>query len=438
MPWEQILIVVIVLTVLTLFLVGARILLRLICNELAKSDTLFTYRQEGKFKFLLEGERLLRIIYKLEGKKLVEKVVSTPVTLHDGSTVVKKEKIWKVITDRHNTSSRLSVSEWIFGVQWIGLPPRKIKVYELMWKRPLRPGDEVAAQDPKTRNHYVVDKEHDMVTRMDKTTWHQYRWIYSIFIEGIEVKGVKITDPTNTNNSIEGTVQINLWGTFTLETVNPYKPVMLLDGQWFHTLEDGLQGIISDYFSKMDLDEIREKSKASSAANANMSSELEQRIIAFNDAPGGTIENTGLKVVAFNYGGYEIVDSDVIGAAKSRAVAAMKAGAVIAEAEGQAQAIERLAKAEKERLVSVRAGLGGDSLTAMVEREKEEAKGVAGFKGDNLTKLSGGTNLPIPTFNVNQPAPTQQPVSTQTQTPATTQTTSPTPTPPPNPTNPPV
>lgn len=367
--------------------------LRILLARLAKFDKLVTEREEGKIKYLIKAGRLVRMVYKIVGKKIVKKRVR----LRSG----RRKIVYRIVDDPQNRSARQTLFEWIFGVYWIGIPPKEIKRYPFVWTRPMRPTDSQHGEDP----HYAVDAEHKMVTRSEVTDYHAYTAVYSILIDKIEIQGVKFN--AGTPDEFVGTIQMDIWATLTLVTVNPYRPVMLLNGTWYPHLADGLRGVIADFFSEMDIDDIREMKKAFQPGAPNSRSgarsDLEKLILQYGRSPGGTIQTTGMRIQAFNFGGFDISDDEVMDAIEQRALEQMRAAAAVEKAKGEAQSITLVGDARARAVTALGAALRANPDAAAVERNRAIGQG---FVGTEVRTVALGSSAIVATDSGNAPAPT--------------------------------
>ncbi|MCC2630678.1 MAG: hypothetical protein K0S38_487 [Candidatus Paceibacter sp.] len=409
----------------------------------AEENYLFSRREDGKIRYITKGGRLIGMIAKIDGHTIVQRTITEIEKVRENNvdvdTEVKKE-VYRIVPnaqvrkteltlpsgivlppDRIVSSNKETLSEYLWGVPFIGFPASvyQIKRYTLNWKRPIRPQDNHLDEDRKA--HYTVDKEHEIVSRSDETDYHLWRSVYSIFIENIEIKAVKMTveGTDGKPKEIEGTVRINFSGTFTLVTVDPYKPVMELDGQWFPHIEDGIKGIVSDFFSGWDIDQIRNMPKATAANKSKELSDLEQRIVEFSDAPGGTIKTTGLRIEAFNYAGFDITDEDFIKAVRERGLAQLKAAARKEQGLGEKEFFTLVGQGEAAAITAKATALGENVLLTYLLSEQAKSEGIKQLKGTYVEAGRGGRGrnmmLSLPATPTNPtPLPPSDPAKPET------------------------
>ncbi len=368
------------------------IMSRVLVSRLAEQDKLFTFRKDGYISHLMEGDNLVRYLFKYLGHT-IDQVTGEILEIDHNIPN------WQQIDEQANWVEK------IFGAYWIGFPPRRIKKTEVVYDRPIRPDDfEKAKTNP---GHYKLDEEHNLVRRSTTTTHLPIRHIYSIHAGKIEVKGFTFDEK---GSKIEGQVQVDIWGTFTLITHNARIPVLELEGKSFPHVRDGILGHIADSLSDQNLDEIRKMAKAIAKRNAAGKlepSEFENDILEASLGPSGTQATTGFEILAFNVAGFEVTKGEVEEALEAKTVATLRADAKIQEGRGiggyEREVRTGIADGDKELVGAIK----GDKVVARVLIARARAEGM---KNVNLTGtyVEGGNPIrPVLPLQHPNPAPNQ-------------------------------
>lgn len=370
----EILLVAVGVIVIIVGLVGSWWLIKILLTALADQDLLFTYRPEGQVKYLMNGDNLVKMLYSIPGKMILQK---DTVEVNGSKTNLETKLPWRigdvVVLDDPKKDVQSNLIEKLFGVYWIGIPPRRILTYTFDWWRQQRPGDQALA-DKDTQGYEVVSKKYHLVHRVAKTNYHEYQFVYPILAENVETLQQ---------------VQVTIKGTITVETRNAYIPVMFLKGNWFEQVRSAAIGAINDYVNPVTLEFLRKKPKGKNG------SDIEMAVKGINEGVEGIVHTTGMAIVSFNFEALEVTETEVERAAEAEKIAILRAKAVKATANGEAYRITKTGVAE------------GRAARAILSQVGDNPHKASVLQARSLKDLRGALALGavMPTFPVAQPGP---------------------------------
>jgi hypothetical protein len=370
----------------------------------------FAIREQDRFKYVRRGKNgpIVKILYRIPGIDVDQRTgVVTYQTdawenIYEQSDTQKEKTIGKrVIPSKAKDNQGHGFSgliEWLFGAYYIGLPPNQLGRTKVTYSRPYRPEDEKKARDASKDEGYVIDKEHNYVERTTKSWWHPWKQIIAVVLKEVEVKGYAVsasalntsalgdTSPAPEKEIRTGHVRITHWGTAIVETVNALTPVITLNGDYLHPFLDNIEGVSSDYFSGKTIDEIRTEPKGTSKGEPSL---FERAMMNASAGQTGTELTIGLKINAYNFGGFNTSDKKVEEAIEKRAVARIEAEteAVRGEGEGLRQKNRgELGALGYKAEVNALGEFAGSILTA-----RENAVGATGFHGTGALVQPGAS-----------------------------------------------
>ncbi len=370
----EILLVILGIIVIIVGLVAIPWLTRILVTALADQDILFSYRPEGRVKYLMNGANLVRMIYSIPGKRILQK---DSLTINGSKINPDTQRPWRIgdvvpLTD-NKEDVQANIIESLLGVYWIGISPRRILTYTFDWWRQERPEDK-AMTEKEPGGYEVVSKKYHIVHRVAKTQYHEYQFIYPILAENVETS----EQP-----------QVTIKGTITVETRNAYIPVMNLNGKWFEQVKSAAIGAINDYVNQKTLEEIRIEKKGKN------NSPLEEAVLLVNEGDEGLIATTGMAIVSFNFEALEVTKTEVEEAAEKEKLAKLTAKAVKATADGEAYRITKTGVAE------------GRAVRAILSQVGDNPHKAAVLQARSLKDLRGALALGgvMPTFPLTPPGP---------------------------------
>ena len=390
--------VVIILGIAACFVFGF-ILLRIFLGLLADRDILFTFCAEGEIKYLMKGDTLWRVIMRVFGKK-----IDSQFDIVDDPT---PEKHWL---------NPLWYLEHYYGIFWIGFPPFGLHVYNFEWDKLVNEGDD----------RYEISHRKELVDSLF------FRYTYPVVARGVD---------------LGGNLMIDIFATIVVEAVNVYRPVHILKGNWFIPLRGAVEGAMNDYPKGQGIKKFREEEKQ--APN----SDFAKRVLRVNRRKGGVIDMTGMKIVSFNYGKYDITPNqpEIQAALLAKQREELLAQGVVAKSKGDATSIRNIGKAEADAAeaqlaVADRHRLGAELLqNRNLSRAISEHEGALVFgQGSGImigTDSGGRTPPPSPSSPPRTPTGSppgthgsgsgRAPAPTPSPTPGPVPSPAPTPTPPP-------
>jgi hypothetical protein len=324
--------------------------LRIVVFQLASNDKLFTFRNEGVFKYLMRGETLLKIIYKLKDHYV------------DQAT-------YDVIPKVGAGNEQQTLVEWIFGAMWIGIVPNQMLIYTILYDRDQRPGD------PDNQIGYDLDEEFKIMHRSAQTNFHYFRRVYPIVAREVE---------------LADRIKEDITGTITVTTANAYKPVIELKGDWFSNVRAAAEGAINDWARKLNLQEFTD------APKSGADSVLEPEIIATKDGPFGTIATTGMYISSFNFKESRLSkgDPEVEEASRAAKVAMLKGDATRATADATAYEIREIGNARAEAAEKYVTAAGKNALGNRALVAQSISTGMGSHRG-TLALGAPGTILSV-------------------------------------------
>lgn len=343
-------------------LVGVFLLLRLVLTFLADADILFTFPREGEVKYTVKGDTLKKVLPRIAGKTVDDKY-----DLVDSSATETRwwDPVWYL--------------EHFYGIFWIGFPPLRLFIYKFEW-------DKLASED---EDEYEVKHRNEYVDSL------YFRHTYPVVVYGVDLG----------NN-----FKIDIYATVVIEAVNVYKPVFTLKGEWFKTVRAAVEGAMNDYPKKLGIDKFREVKKE------GPDSQFAKKVLKINDGVGGIIDNTGMKVVAFNYRRYNESPGQpgLVEALQAKGIKELQAQGVIAASVGEATAIKNVGDAQASALeaqlkVADRYRRGAEVIeNRNLSRAISEHEGTLVF-GQGLVSVDGNSNRGTPGGGQTNPPPAAPP-----------------------------
>jgi regulator of protease activity HflC (stomatin/prohibitin superfamily) len=358
---------------------GIIALLPFVFYLLAQNDVFFTKLETGDIKFIVRGDSLVRIIHDVRGKKLI--LINGEETLVDG----KEDKTF--INER-------------FGLWWVGVPPFA-KVHKF-WIKPER--ENPSAQK---KEQWITSDEPREVSSLRFTFPRPYR-----------LDKVELSDR----------LSVDILVVAKFEVVKPQIPVFVFKGGFFANAGSILSADVADRVNNMTLDDFIKAQKGEvggilkgmKASEESIGEELELKDTTTDSAVRHNlgdfnrelIRQVGLRLVGISITQFDPSDTEIRNAMQAKELAVKQGQARIAsaeatkaaritEAEGEGQAIERLATAQgaqiRETVSALASTLGNPDVVAeqvgrvlIANARVLEAQAVAGPTSKITTWVNGG------------------------------------------------
>ncbi len=317
------------------------VILPFFAYALSGLDLFWTRVQGGDIKFIVRGESPWRIIYDVRGF-----VLSSAGQFE--SSITQPERHWLDFPS--------------IGIYWIGIPPFLSIHSFLITKEKENP----AGKGPED---WITEGGEEMVSSL------RFAFPRPFVLRAVELKDRQSVD---------------LLLVAKMEIVDPYLPVFQLKGKFFELAGSIIRASVNDVLKGFDLDEFIKADKGESGILKSLKD---------SSGPLNTelIGQVGPRLVAVSVAQYNPSDETIKQAMQAEAVAKAKAKGVMAEAEGQAAAQERLAKARGARIRETvaelaKSGASGDVLARAVA-DALRAESLAGPES-KLTTLVDGAGAP--------------------------------------------
>jgi hypothetical protein len=340
-------------------------------HQSAKNSWQFTYVPEGHIVFIVRGETLERTIVNVKDHYL-------DVMTHKIIEGEEPEKNRKLRKECEGYLAGFLRKHW--GIYWVSLlyPAKKIHRFKITRDRLKKSSGE---EDLDVREMIERDAGEYEVSSL--------RWKFPrpILARDVELGG----DRTK--------IDVLVFTAF--KVVNPYLPVFAYDGDFFELLESAVNSAVIDYCSgdKTYEDILREPK--------GEGSKFSKRIMKINvtkkGAPDSIVTAVGIEIVAAWVYAIDLSpqDQELIDAARAEKVAKFNAQALVAEADGKAQAEIRLSEgiAEGKRII---AGAEADRFGKLIKAQTDNGVGadVAAHtvRDDVRTANVGGKDSKITTW----------------------------------------
>lgn len=329
---------------------------------LAKADVFFTFLESGDIKFIMHGETLHKIIFDVQGFKLVDGKFE-PTTIAEEAD---KKRPW-------------------FGFYWVGIPfLSSIHNFPITKERENPAG--------KTPEEWIErDPGEKTVSSLRFTLPRPY-----------VLRDVELKDRTPIDVLVVAKFQV----------VNPYIPVFLFKGKFFENAGGIIRASISDILTRFLLDEFV---KAEKGEVGGILAEMKEPENALDPKKGKfnqeLIKQVGLRLVGISIPQYDPSDNTLRLAMNAQIIAEEQAKGKVAEATGhanqlairveaEAKAAERLAVSRgarvKETLTQLKAsGATGDVL-AKATADILRAESLAGPDSKITTLVDGNASAVVP------------------------------------------
>lgn len=305
--------------------------------SLSTLDVFFTRLESGSIKFIKTGDGLREIIYNTPGYKLV-----------DGKSGIKE----------FQPTDEKQKRPWL-GLYWIGLPPfAKVHKFKIT--------KETENPTGKTPEDWILGGKEEFI--VDSLRF--------IFPRPYVLKAVELKDRTS--------VDVLVLAKF--EVVRPFVPVFYFKGKFFENAGADIRATIIDILKEYTLEKFVTEAKKGE----------EGGVLAVMKEPNGIfnktlIEQVGLRITGISIPQYDPSDKALREAMNARTIAKEQGQAIIATANANAEAQERLAIAQRIQIKEMVEGFGGDTkATAEVMR----AQALAG--GSITTLVDGKASAVVP------------------------------------------
>ena len=367
----------ILLWVISLGLVAMTgVLVLAIFHKDAKNDRHFTYVPTGRFKLVVAGEKLIRVLSNLEGYSCEKD------NTKDG------EQPWQVIK-KNNFNRTESWFEKLFGATFVSFiyPIRRVHKFTVIADK-LKPEAERAGKPLKDWVHYEERVVKELL----------FRFPHPLYISDIELGGDKW--------------QINILVMIDLQITNPAIVVMIYNGKVLEQVDAAIKSAVIDYcngYTKETTlpDGSKEKTphlwtyESFLTENKGRGSDIEKIILDLNKESGkdrkdGLEDRFGISIKSAWVQDLDLSEAqeELLKASKAKALQEELAKAGIAEAEGKARQTIIAAEATKTALLTEGQGQAeawGELTAALCKRgvSPEEANATvrAYVESGNLAKL---------------------------------------------------
>ncbi len=363
-----------------LFLIGSVVLIAIagvlilaIFHKDAKNDRHFTYVPTGRFKMVVAGEKLIRVLSNLKGYSCEEEN-SPP---------------WQVVKEGDNFTPHQSWFEKLFGATFVSFlyPIKRVHEFTVVADK-LKPEAERAGKPLKEWVHY----EERLVKEL------LFRFPHPLYISSIELGGDKW--------------QINLLLMLDLQITNPAIVVMIYNGKVLEQIDAAVKSAVIDYCNGYTEettlpDGSKEKIphlwtyESFLTANKGRGSDIENIILDLNmgsdeGRKDGLEDRFGVSIKSAWVQDLDLSEAqeELLKASKAKALQEELAKAGIAEAQGKAKQTIIAAEATKTALLTEGQGQAEawSELTAALRKQgisPEEANATvkAYVESGNLAKL---------------------------------------------------
>lgn len=372
-----------VASILALLLIGVlTFLFFLLIYKIAGTNKLFCFIKEGTGVFIMDGEKLNRVLLCYHGHKCVVNA--------DGN--------WEIMKGEPDRKyGFLGLLERKFGIYWVGIPPwSKVGAYKFRW------------------NELNKKSNEEIPVRREEMTNFFYAQTIPYFLE---LKGAE-TGGNMEGSQVGGNVSVNIGIVILIEMVFP-EIAVFKNKNWF----DQLGSVVLDharlYVGKGSYEDLRTQESSTGEALEDGEHAFSKYVLLLNKyAPvGGPTDNVltkfGVRIV-----GAQVTTVDLSGASKELAaattagyVAQKEAEAIKLKADGEAYAIREKGQAEADKVLQLKKaeaqgiserieaiGKHGDLGKFVLKQDKQAEAGSAGsvIIYDNTDGKEKGPQIVLP------------------------------------------
>lgn len=301
MIWLEILIFVPVLIAFALFLLGLGIYV------VARQDTFWTLVKLNQIKTLLKGESIDRLAYNARDKDLKE--------LPNGAPVVGR----KPHPRRH----------WLdfpsFGLFWVGIPPiYKVLYYKFLWNKWTQIND-----------REKKDNRHIIVARAETVNSLYIRYLYPFIIDNI---------------LMEGNIPVKITVLITIEVETPEITISESGGNpgdWIDRLQAQVAEATRDWAGSQPIENLRKGEAGDFRSKIEQLNDITLATVTTSASfSKGLPQAVGVRIIDVDFQGFQFKDPKLQTAFEQEALAQQTAKGIAARAEGQANAIRKIADAQ--------------------------------------------------------------------------------------------